>query len=108
METVYTPSLTTSQDLNEEGTSTLQLDDTAEEKIAPIEEKLNDYSNELDIVENQTETNKLEIKRIKLKMNHGTATDGERTRYDTLRAANKIALARKKAVNLLKESLEKE
>ncbi|RMZ67660.1 Dynamin GTPase domain [Pyrenophora seminiperda CCB06] len=96
---------TRSDELNDDGGSTLQLDDTAEEELASIEEKLHGLSGEVETIENSIEANKLEIKGIKLKGRGDTAIEEV---SKAIRATNKILLDRKKTMVPLIASLEKE
>jgi len=91
--------------LNDDGGSTLQLDAIAEEQLSSIEEKLHELSGQVQTIEKSIEANKSEIKRVKLKGQHSTATEEE---SKAIRATNKTLLSRKKALVPLIISLEKE
>ncbi|KAL1799540.1 hypothetical protein ACET3X_003577 [Alternaria dauci] len=99
---------TRSDELNDDGGSTLQLDLVAEEKLAPIEEKLADRTSELQAIENEIEANKHVMKRLKDTVSSGGATAEQRSQHDALKAANKVLAGRKKATMPLIASLEKE
>ncbi|CAN9258894.1 unnamed protein product [Alternaria alternata] len=99
---------TRADELNDDGGSTLQLDPVAEEQLAPIEEKLADLTSELQAIENETEANKHDMKRIKSSVHLGSATAEQRSQHDAFKAANKALAGRKKAIMPLVASLEKE
>ncbi|KAH8642028.1 hypothetical protein IG631_04969 [Alternaria alternata] len=99
---------TRADELNDDGGSTLQLDPVAEEQLAPIEEKLADLTSELQAIENETEANKHDMKRIKSSVHLGSATAEQRSQHDAFKAANKVLAGRKKAIMPLVASLEKE
>ncbi|KNG49840.1 gtpase domain-containing protein [Stemphylium lycopersici] len=99
---------TRSDEMNDDGGSTLQLDTMAADQLAPIEEKLGDLIGETQLIDNETEAKKHEIKRIKLMIQRGNATEDDCDSAEALRTANKKASARKKAIASSITLLEKE
>ncbi|EUC43750.1 hypothetical protein COCMIDRAFT_6845 [Bipolaris oryzae ATCC 44560] len=98
---------TRSDEMNDDGGSTLQLDAVAEEQLAPIEEKLSELTGEVQIIEKDIETNKQNIKSIRIIGNKSSVTEDDRSK-EALRASNKNLGTRKKELKTCIVSLEKE
>lgn len=98
---------TRSDEMNDDGGSTLQPDAIAEEQLAPIEEKISELTGKAQIIENDVETNKNNIKRIRSVGNQSSVTEDDRSK-EVLRATNKDLVTRKKELKTCIVSLEKE
>ncbi|KAF5853161.1 hypothetical protein GGP41_001665 [Bipolaris sorokiniana] len=75
--------------------------------LAPIEEKISELTGKAQIIENDVETNKNNIKRIRSVGNQSSVTEDDRSK-EVLRATNKDLVTRKKELKTCIVSLEKE
>ncbi|KAJ5046882.1 hypothetical protein J3E74DRAFT_288211 [Bipolaris maydis] len=98
---------TRSDEMNDDGGSTMQLDVIAEEQLAPVEKKLDELTGEVQIIEQDIETNKNNIKHIRSIGNESSVTEDDRSK-EILRASNKNLGTRKKELKKCIVSLEKE
>ncbi|EUC34221.1 hypothetical protein COCCADRAFT_4365 [Bipolaris zeicola 26-R-13] len=98
---------TRSDEMNDDGGSTLQLDAIAEGQLAPVEEKLSELTGKVQIIENDIENNKNKIKRIRSFVNQSSVTEDNHSK-EALRATNKDLVTRKKELKARIISLEKE
>ncbi|KAI4698775.1 hypothetical protein J4E81_005386 [Alternaria sp. BMP 2799] len=92
---------TRADELNDDGGSTLQLDIIAEEQLVPIEDELADLENKLQAIDNELESNKLEMKRLRQKIQQNTATEDGLRQLESLKAANKALASRKKGKDMM-------
>jgi len=67
----------------------------------PIEDELADLENKLQAIDNELESNKLEMKRLRQKIQQNTATEDGLRQVESLKAANKVLASRKKGKDMM-------